>query len=297
MTLPTLAQIEAFLSVAEYGSFTHAAKQLNLTKAAISHHIKTLEQQLGISLFIRTTRSIKLTDEGELLVKQCGKLKEELTNTQHLITNFHIEPSGTLRIICNPYLSKTYLLPALTTYLNEFPNMKVEVFGDERLPDFQREDIDIALAINWPAPDDVVAQEIGITRYVLCASPTYLQQHGKPKRLSDLKHHHYIPHSGRNAKTPLINLKTSHKIQLNSSLQINNAQMMKDCAVAGLGIVQLHDYMIETELTNKQLIELLPNEFQQTIPLYVYYNKHRFVQPKIRHFINYLIPKKIIKNP
>ena len=133
--------------------------------------------------------------------------------------------------------------------LIKFPNVKIEIISDERMPDMLAEQIDIVFGINWPAPEDVVAKPIGKTRYILCASHKYIKKFGLPKDIKDLEHHLYIPHLGRSPENIIANLKNKATIQLNPKLSMNNAHFMKKCALHGLGIVQLHDYMIKNKLS------------------------------------------------
>ncbi len=282
----TSQKFEVFHKVAELGSITEAAKQLHVSKAAVSHSIKQLEATLEIPLFIRSTRKITLTDEGKLLYTQCQRLKDELDITRNLISNFTAEPSGTLRISCNPYLADTLLLPILSKYIKQYPAVNIEVFAEERMPNMFKENIDIVFGINWPAPDEVVAREIGKTRYVLCASPQYLENHGTPTTLKELEKHTYIPHLGRNDENIIANLKQKISLNLNTQLKVNNALLMKRFALNGFGITQLHDYMVNDEIRSRQLVEVLKDTMKTTIPLYIYYQKHRFVQPKIRQFVS-----------
>lgn len=290
MDKPALQHFETFLIVAKTGSFTAAAKQLGISKAAVSHTIRLLEESLQVGLFIRTTRRVSLTDEGSLLLSQCERLKCELDTTRDLVAGFIEAPSGKLRISCNPYLVEARFLSVLQDYIEKYPQVEIDVLAEERMPDMQREQIDIVFGINWPAPEDIVARPIGKTRYVLCASPAYLKKNGTPKKLKDLEKHRYIPHLGRTATTKIITLKSTIPLNLITPLQSNNAYFMKKSAELGLGIVQLHDYMVEDELRSGKLVEVLQAELQPSILLFIYYQKHRFVQPKIRQFVNLLLP-------
>jgi DNA-binding transcriptional LysR family regulator len=284
-----LKHFETFLTVVETGNFTAAANKLGISKAAVSNTIKHLEQSFGCSLFIRTTRSVTLSDEGELLLEQCLRLKVELDATRRLVKGFVQTPSGTLRISSNPHLAQTRLLPIIKQYLEKYPHMHLDVILEERMPDMHKEAIDLVFGVNWPAPDNVVAREIGQTRYVLCASPNYLAKHGTPKSKQDLSNHHYIPHLGRKGSKFSIDLNIPAESRLNARLRINDSQFIKQCALDDLGIAQLHEYRVALELNQGKLVELLPPQEITPIPLYVYYQKHRFVQPKIKHFVSMML--------
>jgi DNA-binding transcriptional LysR family regulator len=292
MASPTLPHFETFLAVAHHGGFTVAAKQLGITKAAVSNAIRLLEESLGVALFIRTTRQVRLTEEGELLLQQCERLRYELDAARALVAGFGEKPSGLLRINCNIRFAENWLTETLARYLERYPNVRVDVTSNERMPDMSKEQIDIVFGVNWPPPPDVVARTVGHARYVICASSDYLQRHGRPTSISDLNNHRYIPHAGRSIECRLANLKKPELLQSDPQLIVNDAYYMKVCALRGIGIVQLHDYMVKEEIADGRLIELLPEAAGSAVPISVYYQKHRFVQPKIRQFIHLLLEGK-----
>lgn len=289
MKQPGLQHFETFLTVARQQSITGAAKELGISKAAVSHAIRSLEQSLKVPLFLRSTRKISLTTEGELLLAQCLRLQTELDTTRNLLSRFQQQPSGTLRISSNPYLAESLLLKPLQTYQQRYPDVTVEVVMEERMPDLAKEQIDLVFGINWPAPDDVVARQIGKTRYVLCASPDYLKQHGTPSNVKDLEKHRYIPHIGRTKANIIADLKKPVTLNLHTPLKAKNADFMRACAKAGMGIIQLHDYMVTEDLNTGSLVEILRDELKDEIPLYIYYQKQRYVQPKVRKLVELLL--------
>ncbi len=279
-----------FLAVADYQSFTRAAEFLGISKGAVSQSIRQLETHLKVRLFYRTTRKVSLTDEGLVFYQQCQRLKREMDGTVELVGQFHQSPSGTLRICSNPHFAKAKLPKLIDCYMKQFPEVKMEILCDERMPDMIAEQIDIVFGICWPAPDDVVAKVIDQTRYVLCASQAYLDKNGTPEKVEDLQNHNYFPHMGRDPKTPLMHIDVKQSFHLKTRLALNNISVMKELAKSGLGIVQLHDYVVQKDLDSGELVEILPDFSKPNIPLYVYYLKHRYVQPKVRQFLNLVPP-------
>lgn len=286
MKTATLQNFETFIAVAHSGGFTAAAEVLGISKAAVSQAVRQLESAMQVALFYRSTRKVQLTEEGKILYEQCLNLQKELEITKNILTSFGSKPVGRLKVSCNPYLADTLLLNNLKTYRQKFPKVAVEVLLEERMPDMEKEKVDIVLAINWPAPPQIVARAIGTTRYVLCASAAYLKKHGVPQTIDDLQNHHYIPHSGRSPSNVIAGLKKKQDLNLNAHLSVNHAHFMKQCALQDLGIVQLHDYMVAPELKSGQLIEVLQGYLQSAQPLYIYFQKNRFVLPKVRQFLN-----------
>jgi len=286
---PVLQHFEIFLKVAEEKSFTGAAKLLGVTKSSVSQTINTLENELHFPLFIRSTRVVKLTDEGELLYQQCLRLQDELETTRNLLGSFSESPSGQLTMSSSSYFAEHYLLKIIQTYKKKFPQVELDIMIEERMPNMRKENIDIVFAVNWPAPDEVIAREIGKIRYILCASPQYLKQYGTPKTIQDLQQHHYIPHSARTEANIIPSLKKTNHLKLKTSLKTNNAMLMKQFALEGCGIICLHDYMVEKDIERGKLVEILKDQLKPSIPIYIYYQKHRFVQPKIRQMVNLVL--------
>ncbi|MFC4892311.1 LysR family transcriptional regulator [Pseudofrancisella aestuarii] len=286
----SLSQFEVFLVVANSLSFTLAANILGVSRASISQSIKALEKELEVPLFLRTTRSISLTSEGESLFEQCSRLRYELDNARALIKSFHKKPKGKLKISCNPFLAEKVLLPILMQYKEQFPDVELIIVVEERIPDFDKEQTDIAFGVNWKAPDDLIARKIGETRYVLCASPRYLKKYGVPKNLEDLKKHNFIPHISRH--TSLVGLKDANSyINISSDISSNNVSFIKKCVLDGLGIAQFHEYAAIEEIKRGDLIEVLPAVFNEKESLFIYYQKNRFVQPKIKELVKIILER------
>jgi len=287
---PDLCHFESFITVAEQGSFTRAAAILKISKTVLSQKIKALETATGVTLLARTTRKVALTEEGQLLYTQCLRLQQELTATKNLMNGWHDQPHGLLTVSCNPYISEHILLPLITRYRQHYPQVTVEVLIEERMPDMTQENVDVILGVNWPAPDTIVRRQMGATRYVLCANPEYLAQYGTPQTLDDMRHHLYIHHTGRQRDLPIMGLRDNQRSPtLTIELSSNDARFMRACALAGQGIVELHEYMVRDALDAGHLVEVLPHVLEAEQPLYVYYRKDRFVQPKIRQFITMLM--------
>ncbi len=283
-----LKYFETFLLVAECLSFTEAAKRLNTSKTAISNQIRKLETELEVDLLIRTTRQVQLTHEGHLLYKQCDSLRAAIFETRHLLKSFHTKPSGVLNISCNPYLMDNHILKSIQVYQLRFPEMKVVVKSNDKMLDLKKSSIDLMIGVSWEAPDDVVRKRFTDTRYCLCASPQYLDKHSIPKTIDALKELDFIHLGGRGLTPKLISLKKEETIPMPSSLVMHSAVFLKQAVLSGLGIAQLHDYMVKEELANGALIELMPQLFLPKIPLYLYFMRQRYIEPKVRQFIQCL---------
>ncbi|MDF2866717.1 MAG: dmlR [Gammaproteobacteria bacterium] len=279
-------RINTFIKVIEENSFTAAARTLQISPAAVSKQITALEKALGVQLLKRNTRRLHLTAIGEQYYLTCKQALNQVLETETLITWGQKEPSGTLRITANRYFAENYLLPRLAGFLAHYPKITLHLELAERFPDLAQEGIDILFGVSLLGSTDLVCRKVMSTRYVLCASPSYLTQYGKPQIPADLKQHRYITHSMRQPANTLT-FPQQQTIQVEPILWLNDANAMLQCALKGLGIVKLHEYMVKEALATGELIELLPQFNEPDLPVYLYYQPSRHLQPKIRCFIDF----------
>ncbi|WP_192483421.1 MULTISPECIES: LysR family transcriptional regulator [Cysteiniphilum] len=276
--------MEAFITVVRLGSFSKAAKYLNVSTAAISKTIRQLESSIGIALLIRTTRSVKPTAEGHILYQQFNKVMIETDITKEIIEHINDCPNGVLKINCNPMSYEKFILPIITIYRQRFPHVQVELIHHEHPIHFNDFSIDIIFGSSWVMQENIIARKIMTTRDILCASPEYIKTHDLPKTLTELsaKPHLFIKHAGR----PHL-IRGAEEIEhLNIGMTINDMEFIKKATINSLGIAQFHEYFVESEIKNNQLIEILSNEYNSDIDLYIFYKKDPIVLPKVRYFID-----------
>jgi DNA-binding transcriptional LysR family regulator len=221
-------------------------------------------------------------------LEQCLRLKKELDDTRTICQQFTDEPEGTLKVAVFEHFAKKLIFPKLTKFLSDYPKLEVNLHINERIPNFEQEQIDLAVGFSLPAGDEIVRKSMLTTRYVLCASPTYFKKIGKPRNLNSLQEHFFIGHSSR-MPAGLVNLKLSKQLILKPSLVLNSVSNMIECAKQGVGIIQLPLYLLEGALKNKELIEIFPEEQAKDVPVYYYYPRYRYIQPKVRKFIDFFM--------
>lgn len=289
----SVSLFEVFYELSLHGSFTSTAKALGVTKASVSHSIKQLEKELRVDLLNRTTRTLSLTHEGQLLLTYCESLQSEIDSVRDLSKSFHKEPSGVLKISTTPYFAKEVLQPFIKEYLLKFPKVEIEILIEEKISNFKMQEADLILGVNWQPPEDIVARKIAQTKYILCATPEYLKNGGCLNDLDDLQKYNYIKHKSR--PTALVALKgKSRHIEVNSSLSANDSDFIKQCVLLNMGIAQLHGYMVVDEIKKGKLVPLLENEFIDHQDIFIYYQKNKFVQPKVKEFVELVVNAKIL---
>lgn len=281
-----LERINAFISVIEENGFAAAARKNGVSTASISRQVSQLESDLKIQLLYRTTRQLVLTDIGAEYYRHCKKALYELNEAEAEIFDSQDEASGILTITSTRYFAIEYLIPYLPTFMAQNPKLRVKIELAERFPDLTNENIDLIFGVSMDGPPELVRRRVASTRYVLCASPSYLEKYGKPNSPADLSKHRYITHSMRKPDN-VIRFKNNKEIYVEPVLWLNDTQAMCECAIQGIGIVKLHDYIVSDALKNNSLVEILTDFNESDQPVFLYYQQRRFLQAKIRKFIDF----------
>jgi DNA-binding transcriptional LysR family regulator len=279
-------RITAFIDVVEENGFAAAAKKQGISTAAISRKISQLEADLKVTLLSRTTRQLSLTESGKLYYQGCKKSVGTLDDIETDLMASQQEVMGMLRLTSNRYFATRYLIPHLPVFMAQHPKLKVSLELAERFPDFVQEDIDLVFGVSMEGPLDLVRKRVAVTRYVLCASPGYLKQYGTPETPADLIKHRYLTHSMRSPNNRLI-FKGNKELYLEPILWLNDSQALLECALLGMGIIALHEYVVDDALQSGQLVELLRAYQEPRVPVFLYYRQQRYLQPKIRQFIDF----------
>lgn len=283
------AQINTFVMVVEENSFAAAARKQNISTAAISRQIAGLEKSLGVQLLKRTTRKLRLTEIGEQYFAHCKAALAELMVAQHSISGSQRSPSGTLKILSNRYFAFTKIIPLLATFMVWYPQLRVELELAERIPDFEKEKIDVLFGLPVPNEgyDDLVRKRVATTQHCLYAAPSYLKKQGTPKKPDDLRGQSVLLHTGARSQANTFIFKGNKQVVVDSTLQINDAGALLQCAINGMGIVKLRDYMAQDALRKKQLVEILADYREPAQSIYLYYQSSKYLQSKIRCFIDF----------
>jgi DNA-binding transcriptional LysR family regulator len=279
-------RIATFVTVFEEGSFAACAKKLNISPAAVSKQVSLLEKELGFELLSRSTRKLALTEAGGVYFEQAQKILSEMAEIDALALEMRKEPFGKMRVASQRYFAESYILPHLAQFLLAYPKIQLNLELIERFPDLEREEIDIVIGMSRSLSESSIQKTLGYTRYVMCASPEYLKAFGTPKNPQELKRHRYINHVLR---TPVNITKFGEglEIYLEPYLLLNDTNAMKTCAVNGIGIVKLHQYVVEDSLKEGTLLEILADYNEPKQPIYVSFNPHKHTPPKIRVFLDF----------
>ncbi len=289
-----LGSIELFVLAGEQGSFTAAAAMAGVTPAAVSRSISRLEERLGVRLFVRTTRQIRLTDGGRVYFEQCRQALSQLVEAEREVTGQQTAPSGKLRIsVTTPY-AHYRLLERVAAFRLQFPEVQVEVHISNRNIDFADEGYDLAVRGRAPQDSTLVARKMEDAALVLVAAPSYLKRRGKPKSLEELAGHDCIqfvlPSTGR--LVPWQFMRDGTEIEMTGGDAIVCAEDflgMSTLAVHGGGITQTYRFTVERELASAALVELLPQHGGCSRPFYLIYPHARHLSLRVRSFVDFLL--------
>lgn len=283
-------EMRIFARIVERRSFTLAAEDLQLPRATVTNAVKRLETRLAIRLLERTTRVVAPTLDGQAYYERCVRLLADLAEMESVFGR--AEPSGLLRVNLQPALAKHFIAPALPAFLARYPAIALQVGESDRLVDLVREGIDCVLRAGNLQDSSMVAQQVARLAQVTCASPAYLDRHGRPAGIDDLDRHqavHFISSAtGRPYPLEFVVGDEIRQVVLPATVSVSGADMYSACAIAGLGIVQVPRYRVEAELAAGRLETVLPALAAPDLPVSVLYPQSRQLSPRVRVFVDWI---------
>ena len=283
-------EMQVFVRIADRRSFSLAAEDLLIPRATVTNLIKRLEQRLGTRLLERTTRQVRLTHDGDAYYQRCLRLLADLEEADNSFR--HTSPKGLLRVNMQGTLAKHFVVPALSGFLERYPDIQLSLAEDDRLIDLVREGIDCVLRAGTLQDSSLIARRLALMEQVTVASPQYLAQHGTPASLDDLDQHYAVAYvsstSGKSASLEFLAGKTVVERQLQSRVSVTGADLYTGAAVSGLGLVQVPRYRITQELAEGRLQIVLPNLPPPAMPVSVVYPQNRQLSARVRVFCQWL---------
>lgn len=285
-----LVDLRSFVAVVECGSFVRAAEQLEVSTAAISRRIASLEQALGTQLISRTTRRLDITEAGRRFHADALNVFQLLGEAEERVRVGRESVAGLLRVAAPLSFGIQQVAPVLPAFMRRHPELKVQLLLEDRYTDLQAEGIDVAIRIGSLRDSSLVATRIGTIERLFCAAPAYLAEKGEPQRPEDLKHHcclHYSLLSVRE-EWGLVFGDTSEMIDIRGSLSANNAEVLKEGAIQGMGITLLPRFVVQDALTDGRLHQVLPGFSPVPFGLFAVRLSRQFTPARLRLFIEFL---------
>lgn len=281
-----LRALRTFICVAEYSSFAEAGRRLNLSPTTVSRTIAALEASAGVQLLMRTTRSVRLSDDGVLFLERCRAGVAEIDAAFELVRGRRQAPSGTLVVTAPVMFGRLHVQPIVFELLRLYPELHVRLLLLDRVVNLVEEGIDVAVRISDLADSGLHMLRVGEVRRVLSASPAYLASRGRPDTLSDLRHHDVVwieneagPHRGWG-------LNDARRFGRPARLSVNNVEAAVAAAVAGLGVVRTLSYQTADEVAAGRLEHLLTDDTGPALPVSLLFQSGRKHHPNVRAFID-----------
>jgi len=289
-----LGSIELFCLAAECGSFTAAAQAASVTPAAVSRSVSRMEERLGVRLFARTTRSVKLTDSGRRYYEECRQALAQLVEAQREVMGRQQEPSGTLRISIPTTYAHHRILPMLPAFHARFPQVKVDMHISNRNIDFVGEGYDMAIRVRAIPDSGLIARHLEDAALAVVASPDYLKRAGTPQTLEDLGQHECIqyelPSNGRRITWLFYDEDAPREILAEGNFCCSD-DVLGGVTLArhGAGLFQTYRFIVEKELADGSLVEVLKPYSGRSRPFTLLYPQNRHMPLRVRAFIDFLV--------
>ncbi len=282
-----LKGIEAFVCVADAGSFTAAADRLSLTASAVGKSVARLEARLRTRLFERSTRRLALTDAGRAYYRTCVRVLAELQDAEAILAAERQEPAGRLRVDLPATFGRRVALPLLLQFAQRHPQLRPQVSFTDRFVDLADEGIDVAVRIGGPqrwAPG-LGHRYLGSERVVFCASPQYLARRGVPQTADDLMRHDAVAYGrpdGEPASWRIVQGAGPVSLRpIEGVMVLDSAEAQVDAVAAGLGIAQLATWLAADALRDGRVVEVLPQLATEGLPLYLLWPLSKQLLPKV----------------
>ncbi len=293
-----LETMRVFLEVAECQSFVAASRKLDLSAPAVTRSIAQLEHVLGVRLFNRTTRQVRLTDSGSRFFEDAKKILEDLEQAEAAASGSYATPKGVLSVTAPVLFGQKYIAPILTEYLKQNPSVEVRAIFYDRVGNILDEGLDVAIRIGHLKDSSLYATKVGCTQRIVCGSPDYFDKHGMPEHPDDLANHEVILASTVEPSTTWRFESSSGKISVKVSPRLHCSQngAAIEAAKQGFGITRLMSYQVGDEFQKGSLKRILQDFEADALPVNIIHLEGRQANAKIRSFID-LTAARLKANP
>jgi len=286
-----LSGLMAFVRTADLGSFVAAGRVLGLSPSAVGKAVTRLEGQLGVRLFQRSTRSLRLTEEGEAFHQRCRRILDDLDDAQETLSRTRETPRGRIRLSC-PIVAYHLLLPVLGEFMALYPEIELDLDFSDRIVDLIEEGVDVAIRSGQLPDSRLMVRALRPFRMLLCAAPAYLARHGTPKCPRDLADHVGIgfryPNSGKLQAWPLDRPEGEPEPRIRHVLTCNNMEALHGAVLRGLGIGCMPDFLASAALRSGELVALLVDHLDAPGHFNLIWPSSRHLSPKVRVFVDFL---------
>jgi DNA-binding transcriptional LysR family regulator len=286
-----LQEMSSFIAVVDAGSFVGAAEATGLSKAAVSRHVATLEERLGVRLLQRTTRRLSLTDDGRRFLSRARELLDALQEMESELSARTAEAAGQLRINAPLSFGVLHLAPLWGRFAAAHPKLTLDVTLGDRIVDLVDEGYDLAVRITNLPSSQLVSRTLARTRIVACASPRYLELHGTPQQPADLIQHRVVAYSYLSTRDEWIfnGPDGEARVRTRPFMHSNNGDTCRVAALQDQAIVLQPDFIVGPDLARGDLVEIMPAYRSIEIGIHAVYPSRKHLPLKTRLMVDFLV--------
>ena len=291
-SMEDFSAITSFVRVVEARSFAAAAVQLGMTPSGVSRAVSRLEEQIGVRLLFRSTRALRLTDDGESFYQRCKAILADLGEAVDALNYARTKPSGKLRVAANVSVGRAALIPNLADFEAKYPDIRLELSMSDRSIGLIEEGIDCAIRMGELEDSNLIARKLGYFNNVLCAAPAYLERHGTPVSIDDLKQHRCInyvyPTSGRAYQWQFDTPDGRLALDIDAHLLINDGESVIQAAMAGLGIIQVPHWLAASAIGYGKLKVIMEDTISTGSPVWLVYPQKKHLSARVQAFLEWV---------
>lgn len=287
-----LEDMRIFAETVDAQSFTAAAERLGLSKQFVSKRIAALEKRLGARLLVRSTRRLRVTDLGLAYHERAQRILLEVDDAEQMIASQTAAPRGVLRLSAPMSFATLHLASLIPVFMQRHPEVSVELELNDRFVDLIGEGYDMAVRIGTLADSGLVARRIAPVQLITCASPDYLSGQGMLTTPEQLATHDCLVYGhARHSEWAFRVSGRARKISVSGRMRANNGEMLRDAAIAGMGVVNLPDFIVAAALADGRLVEVLEDFRPEGFTVHAVYPQHRQSSLLVRAFSDFLMER------
>lgn len=284
-----LTAVRVFVEVADRGSLTQTAEHLEMSAAMVSRYLAAIETWFGARLLHRTTRKVSLTDAGFAALPACRQMLEIAEDVQHIAGERSRIPAGVLRVTSSSSFADAQLTAALVEFQRRYEQVEIMLTVGDKASDLVAERVDLAVRITNHLDPAMIARPLARCRSMLCASPAYLERHGMPASVEDLRHHRCIAHAfGIGKQYRFSRQGKTLEVPVHWSFHTNETAVLRRAVLAGAGIGMLPTYYLGDALRAGRLVQLLPDDEPEVLGIYAIYLSRQHQPLVLRLLVDFL---------
>lgn len=286
-----LSEMQVFVAAVKSGSFSAAGRTLELSPSAVSKLISRMESRLGVRLLNRTTRTLSLTEGGQVYYQRCLDILQDVEAAEDALSGFGQIPKGILRINSSPGFARQQLLPLLPEFKRRYPEIEIELQLSGFSVDLIGERIDVAIRLGELEDTSLIARKLGESQRVVCASADYIERFGMPRTPDELARHQCLRLSTNETfnRWHFFQDGESKLVEINSGFITDNVEALYEYALLGGGIARLSSFMVGEAVASGELVPLLQDYEIDKQQIHLLYAHRRHLPAKVRVFVDYLL--------